>query len=331
MTILVFFALCWMSLPHLRFFGRDPFNKGYWMDCFCLGTLACCAGLFYVLNNYRASRTMMLLGLVVCSIANMTAFLHTIIALIHRRAFFTPMDKWAPLSFFKLTHEAFRGAIPRLQKALESIDLDKPEGQRKLQEFVAIYNPFIALHTEHVKHEDEVVFKAFNDLFPGHAIESTADHEVHHKTMKDLHTKALAAFDVSLSIQDRKASLSDLQQLFPPFFESFLAHMRSEEDNLQPIGRKYLPLAVMKDISRKVWDLTPASRWEVIVPFIITNMPRHMQRVRYLKVLCWSMPERAQQIGAIVYRNVDAVMWERLRVEVPEIIPRGAPGWKRYY
>jgi hypothetical protein len=38
-----------------------------------------------------------------------------------------------------------------------------------------------------------------------------------------------------------------------------------------------------------------------------------MQRVRYLKVLMWAMPERAQQIGAIVCRNVVAVMWERLR------------------
>ena len=43
------------------------------------------------------------------------------------------------------------------------------------------------------------------------------------------------------------------------------------------------------------------------------------------------MPERAQQIGAITYRNVDAVMWERLRTAVPEIIPRGAPGYKQYY
>ena len=43
------------------------------------------------------------------------------------------------------------------------------------------------------------------------------------------------------------------------------------------------------------------------------------------------MPERAQQIGAIVYRNVDAVMWERLRGEVPEIVPRGAAGWQQYY
>lgn len=43
------------------------------------------------------------------------------------------------------------------------------------------------------------------------------------------------------------------------------------------------------------------------------------------------MPERSQQFGAILYRHVDAVMWERLRVQVPEIIPRGEHNWRRYY
>jgi hypothetical protein len=100
---------------------------------------------------------------------------------------------------------------------------------------------------------------------------------------------------------------------------------------LNPIGRKYLTLEVMKQISREVWRITPAEKWEVILPFIINNLPRQMQRERYLKVLCWSMPERAQQFGAIVYRNVDAVTWELLRTELPEIIPRGAPNFRRYY
>lgn len=43
------------------------------------------------------------------------------------------------------------------------------------------------------------------------------------------------------------------------------------------------------------------------------------------------MPERSQQIGAIVYRNVDAIMWERLRIEIPEMVPRAACNWRRYW
>jgi hypothetical protein len=66
------------------------------------------------------------------------------------------------------------------------------------------------------------------------------------------------------------------------------------------------------------------------MPFVVMSLPRHGSRVRYLKVLCWSKPERAQQIGAILYRHVDVVMWEQLQFEIPEIIPRGAIAWKRY-
>lgn len=55
------------------------------------------------------------------------------------------------------------------------------------------------------------------------------------------------------------------------------------------------------------------------------------QRRRYLKCLIWAMPERAQQIGAMLYRGVDDVTWTRLAFEVPEMIPRGLPGHVRYY
>jgi hypothetical protein len=56
------------------------------------------------------------------------------------------------------------------------------------------------------------------------------------------------------------------------------------------------------------------------------------QRVRYLKAILWGLGgERAQMIGAIVYKNCDAVMWEVLVEEIPEIIPRGVCGWRRYY
>jgi hypothetical protein len=67
-----------------------------------------------------------------------------------------------------------------------------------------------------------------------------------------------------------------------------------------------------------------------MIDFTLNNLPRQSQRTRFLKVLVWAMPERAQQIGAMVYRKVDAILWERLRCDVPAIIPRGVPHWKRY-
>ena len=43
------------------------------------------------------------------------------------------------------------------------------------------------------------------------------------------------------------------------------------------------------------------------------------------------MPERAHELGHIIYRGVDSVLWAYLSSEVPEIIPRGLPGYKRIY
>lgn len=277
---------------------------------------------------------MMMIGLTTAAVANLVALLHTTVALIHRRVFFTPMEKWGPLSFFKLTHEAFRGAIPKLVKALAAIDLDQQSPalvQDQLELFAANYSMFVAVHKEHAKHEDTVIFKTFNDFFPGHGKEYTEDHEEDRIQMEEIHARINKLLDGSLtSDKEKRSHLSQLQQDMTLFFDDFLTHIRGEEDNLQPIGRKYMPLELQKQMARQCFHLTDASQWEILIPFVLHSVPRHMQRVRFVKSLCWSLPERAQQIGAIVYRNVDAVLWERLRIEVPEIIPRGERFYRRY-
>lgn len=42
-----------------------------------------------------------------------------------------------------------------------------------------------------------------------------------------------------------------------------------------------------------------------------------------------SMPERAQEIGLVIYRGVDSVLWALLVAEIPEIVPRGLRGHKK--
>jgi hypothetical protein len=42
-------------------------------------------------------------------------------------------------------------------------------------------------------------------------------------------------------------------------------------------------------------------------------------------------PERGQHIGIMLALGVDAVQWKRITDELPEIIPRGAAGWERFY
>ncbi len=43
------------------------------------------------------------------------------------------------------------------------------------------------------------------------------------------------------------------------------------------------------------------------------------------------MPERAQQLGLMVYRVVDDVTWVEVARDLPEAIPRGLPGYRRYF
>ena len=333
MAMFLFLILCWSTLPYIGFLGRDKFGMQYWIGCFSLDALAACAALMYAIYGYNAIETIMLIGLVLASIANLVCFLHTLAAMIRRRGVFTPEQKWGPLSFMKLTHEAVRGNMATLRAALDFMDLHEKSdtAQGHLNLFAAHFNRLCIVHDEHSKHEDDVIFKEFNDWFSKHAKKFNDDHEDFHKKIVLFKNMANSLLDKSLPLKDRQEALDQLKEELPPFLDLFLDHMKGEEYHLQPIGRKYLPLAIQKEISRQVFKVTSAENWEVIIPFVLNNLPRHVQRVRYLKVLLWSMPERGQQIGAMVFRNVDAVMWERLRVEVPEMIPRGATNWRRYY
>ncbi len=43
------------------------------------------------------------------------------------------------------------------------------------------------------------------------------------------------------------------------------------------------------------------------------------------------MPERAQHIGLMLALGVDDVQWRRLTDDLPDIIPRAADGYVRYW
>jgi tellurite resistance protein TehA-like permease len=328
----LFVALVRAAFPSIAFFWRDAFNMVYWTECFAFDTLAACSALYYLLTGYKVSKVLMVIFLVIATIANILALLHTIAALVRRRGVFTPEVKWGPLSFMKLTHEAFRAAMPKLRAALSAVDLaDTKRRASQLELFISSFSRFAIVLEQHAIHEDEIIFKVFNDFFSEHAKKYNEDHATDFVLLNEWRVQCnVLLASPALSGEELTVALSRLQNEIPVFLDHFLEHLQGEEDHLNPIGRRYLPLELQKQISRAVFEITPADQWEVIVPFIVNNLPRHLQRVRYLKCLAWSMPERAQQIGAMVYRNTDAVMWERLRVEVPEIIPRGVQNWRRY-
>lgn len=68
-------------------------------------------------------------------------------------------------------------------------------------------------------------------------------------------------------------------------------------------------------------------RW---LPLVVRSIRRHPERVQFVRMLLWAMPQRAAQIGAMLALGVDAVTWQRLADENPDINPRGVPGWHRH-
>lgn len=56
-----------------------------------------------------------------------------------------------------------------------------------------------------------------------------------------------------------------------------------------------------------------------------------LRQTQFLKTWIWAMPERAQQLGLMVYRVVDDVIWAEIARDLPEVVPRGLPGHRRYF
>lgn len=170
------------------------------MACFAFDALAACAALFYTLTGFRAAETLQMIGLSIAALSNFVCLLHTLTGIVRRRGVFTPEQKWGPLSFMKLTHEAFRGNMSTLRTSLDALDLDK-KSKQDLDLFAAHLNRFTILHDEHSKHEDLVIFKVFNDWFHDHAKKFNADHEHYHEIMHECESKASILLSTSLSMQ----------------------------------------------------------------------------------------------------------------------------------
>ncbi len=111
----------------------------------------------------------------------------------------------------------------------------------------------------------------------------------------------------------------------------FKAHLLFEEEHLQPILRKYVPFDLQKDIMQRVWVATPYNLWGVFIPWVLNNQYRVKQRTIFLKTLTWAMPGRCQMIGLLASRGVTDTIWAQITQELPELIPRGLPGWRRQF
>lgn len=218
-------------------------------------------------------------------------------------------------------------ATPRLKKLLASL---KPDSNPvAVADFVNDLEGFFVMYSEHGNHEDNILFPLLRRFHPGLNPSMDEEHEYEHACV----TKMIEAMEQWKNGDKSSAGpmLQLLQAELPAFLDHLDHHTRNEESTITVVARKYLTLERQKEIANKVWDITPTEHWYQIIPYIMTNLPAPMWKVRYVKTFIWASPDRAQELGLICYRTLPSVDWAFLAKEVPEIIPRGVPGWKRVY
>jgi hypothetical protein len=213
---------------------------GYWIECFALDTLAASASLFYALNGWQISQTLQSIGLVMASVANAVCFLHTATACVLQHGVFTPDVKWNPLSFIKLTHEAFRCNIETLRQLIDKVEVEDESAEAKeiTAHFAAHLARFFIVYEEHAKYEVLVVFKTCNDYFPKHTRRYYEDHSQDTPMIHKWRKLANVIADTKRTIEERKSALGELKSGLPDFFIRFEKHIKDEDENLEPIARK---------------------------------------------------------------------------------------------
>ncbi|KNC79050.1 hypothetical protein SARC_08537 [Sphaeroforma arctica JP610] len=245
---------------------------------------------------------------------------------------FRPEGKWGPFSAFNtLVHESIRGMSVKLMTLSED-----PKACIN-PEFLQLLDLFERVHNVHAQQEDEFVFPTLHQYVPEHSVHAEDDHIQHREAFgligkivragsQERADKAKGDSDAHFLLQtELRALVSDLKH-----------HMDWEEQHLQPISRKYVPVQMQKTIVRQMWESVAASEWRVLVPVLIRYMPYHYQRVRWCRSLLWAMPERGEQIGLYLYHGLSDVYWAALLTDVPELAPRSRGwtqwwGWFRYY
>ena len=186
-------------------------------------------------------------------------------------------------------------------------------------------------YAEHGAHEEQVLFPTLRRFHPNLNPSMDEEHEHEHALLATMQT-ALATFKSGDKNPVAMLQvLQDIQKIFPEFSAHVLDHLRNEERTITVVARKYLTVAMQKEVNNRVWDLTPVENWYVTVPYMIQNLPHPMWRVRFLRTFIWGKPDRAQEIGLMCYRTLNSVDWAFLAQEIPEMIPRGVSGWVRQY
>ncbi|RYH22982.1 DUF4395 family protein [archaeon] len=313
----------------IRNFHSYPQDMSIWVVPFSLSAFAI-STITYKLQMADQLFTVLSIFTTVMAIGSISVTGMYTLGWAFNHSLFVPRQKWGPASVMKLTHEAFRFAVPKIATTLNGLDTATPAA---IEKFIEEFAGFIAVFHAHSQHEDDILFPTVRRFFPGLNPSADAEHErldAELAKMEEL-VKVFYSKKGNEAIEAGKNLVITLKKSFPAWGDYLLDHLRNEETTFTAVVRKYVPVEYQMEIVQKMFDRTSGEEWRKVLPFVVSHLPVPVWKARFVKCLVWANPTRAQEIGLMLYPNVDSVTWLFVAREVPEIVPRGVTGHHRIY
>ena len=312
----------WMSWR--RFLWTDKFFMQMHAFGFPTAALAWAAVLYDATVQTALTKV---LAVVCISAASLISFVLTMrtFAGITRLKVFIPEHKWGPMSHLPLFQDAARALLDRIKSTAEAL-AEEPGNTRLRSSLKNSWINFTTINTFYSTIKRDICLPQIGDFFPGHQAQALANNE----KMLEEQNKIDTLLKQGDSGNGKHADPAALKIAITEFFQLCRTTYDHVEDHIRPVVRRYIPGTVQKKIMVDCWDDAPKEGWWATIPVVVQNLPMQAQRLTYIRAFLWAMPERCQQIGTMVALGVDPVTWYRLKHQLPEIVPRGEAGWKRY-
>jgi tellurite resistance protein TehA-like permease/glutaredoxin len=244
-------------------------DMSIWVMPFASSAFALNTVLYQQFNDSPLFQTLVVFTVAISCASTAVCGLHTLYWLVDM-SLFKPRPKWNPLNFLKITHEAFRFAVPKYETILMALT---PANPYAVDMWLVKFETLLAMFMEHARHEDEILYPMIRRYFPGMSADVTKEHDEGHELFHRMDDMIKEYRAGKLHVEPL---LSQLKELYPKWGSMLLPHLRNEEETLTIAARKYLTIEGITKIIQDSYDLTPMNEWRRIMPFVIENLPMPM-------------------------------------------------------
>lgn len=324
------FSLLWLR----GYFSYIDGSNGIWAMAFSTSAFSLSTIFYYFMVDHFFMRVFTIITITASCAMTAVCGCHAL-AQVLDLSMFRSTVRWGPLSFMALTHEMLRFVVPKMSKQI--VEANFADSPAAMDALVKDLSDLLTTYLEHGRHEEEVLFPFMRRYYPNLNLDADQEHDFEHRQVDQMLAAIKAYKDASSSSSEGKSNsngkalLSALQEVFPAFSDHLMKHLRSEEATFTVIARKIVPFEHMVEINRRVFDLGTAETWATVMPFMVRMLPMPAWKVRYVKTFLVANHNRAQEIGLMIYRGVDSGLWTWISSEIPDIIPRGLPGYRKQY